>query len=80
MFSLLGPSRRANCDGSTRRDFLKVGALGLGGLLLPDLLRARAAAAADGKSVRNASVVFHRGRLRGHRVRDAEVARSAQTT
>ena len=58
MFSLLGPSRKANCDGSTRRDFLRVGALGLGGLLLPDLLRARAAAAADGKSVRNASVVW----------------------
>src|SRR5262249_40966365 len=31
------------CDGSTRREFLKVGALGLFGLTLPDLLRARAA-------------------------------------
>jgi hypothetical protein len=58
MFSVLGPRRRGNCDGSTRRDFLKVGALGLGALALPDLLRARAAAAAAGKTVRNTSVVW----------------------
>src|SRR5262245_51709496 len=47
-----------NCDGGTRRDFLKVGALGIGGLLLPDLLRARAAAAAAGRPTRNTSVVW----------------------
>ena len=50
MFSILGPRNRGNCDGSTRRDFLKVGALGLGGLTLPDLLRARAADRAAGKT------------------------------
>ena len=50
MFTLLGPRNPSNCDGSTRRDFLKVGALGLGGFLLPDLLRARAAAQAAGKT------------------------------
>jgi hypothetical protein len=58
MFRLLGPRNGANCDGSSRRDFLKVGALGLGGFLLPDLLRARAAARAAGKSVHNTSVVW----------------------
>jgi hypothetical protein len=58
MFSILGPRSPKNCDGSTRRDFLKVGALGLGGLALPDLLRARAAERAAGKSVRNTSVVW----------------------
>ncbi len=58
MFSLLGPRNRTNCDGSTRRDFLKVGTLGLGSFLLSDLLRARAAAASTGKSVRNTSVVW----------------------
>jgi hypothetical protein len=58
MFSVLGPRTRNTCDGSTRRDFLKVGALGLGGLALPDLLRARATARAAGKSVRNTSVVW----------------------
>ncbi len=32
------------CDGRTRRHFLKVGALGMGGLALPQILRAEAAA------------------------------------
>ncbi len=36
------------CDGVTRRSFLKAGFLGLAGLSLPDLLRARAAAEATG--------------------------------
>jgi Protein of unknown function (DUF1501) len=58
MFSILGPRHRSDCEGSTRRDFLKVGALGLSGLALPDLLRARAADRAAGKSVRNTSVVW----------------------
>ena len=31
------------CDGLSRRNFLKVGALGLGGLALPQLLQAEAA-------------------------------------
>jgi len=32
------------CDGIARRDFLQIGALGLGGLTLPDILRLRAEA------------------------------------
>src|SRR6266513_3521651 len=31
------------CDGISRRNFLKIGALGLGGIALPDLLQAEAA-------------------------------------
>ncbi len=58
MFSVFRPRQRGNCDGSSRRDFLKVGALGLTGLALPDLLRARAAARAAGKGTRNTSVVW----------------------
>ncbi len=58
MFRLLGPRNGGNCDGTSRRDFLKVGALGLSGFLLPDLLRARAAARAAGKSTRSTSVVW----------------------
>lgn len=34
------------CDGQTRRQFLKIGALGIGGLTLADLLRAESRAAA----------------------------------
>jgi len=42
----------------SRRDFLKVGALGMSGLMLPDLLRARAAQRATGQSTKNTSVVW----------------------
>jgi Protein of unknown function (DUF1501) len=58
MFQLWGPRQATTCDGGSRRDFLKVGALGLGGLLLPDLLRARAAVAANGTASKNTSVVW----------------------
>ena len=42
MLRIFGESAR-DCDGVTRRSFLQAGALGLGGLALPDLLRLRAA-------------------------------------
>jgi hypothetical protein len=58
MFQFFGSRTGTNCDGTSRRDFLKVGALGLGGLMLPDLLRARAAAASEGKPTRKTSVVW----------------------
>ena len=40
MLSIHGNSSRF-CDGVSRRNFLKIGGLGLGGLALPDLLRAQ---------------------------------------
>jgi Protein of unknown function (DUF1501) len=58
MLQLWSNRRRRDCAGNTRRDFLKVGALGMGGLLLPDLLRQRARAAAAGEPTRNTSVVW----------------------
>src|SRR5258708_32356160 len=58
MLDLFGSRTGTNCDGGTRRDFLKVGALGLGGLMLPDLLRARAGAREAGKTTKNTSVVW----------------------
>ena len=44
MLSILGPkpAHCGFCDGVSRRNFLKIGALGLGGLALPELLRAEA--------------------------------------
>ncbi len=39
MLSIFGSGSRL-CDGMTRRDMLRIGALGLGGLALPELLRA----------------------------------------
>src|SRR5947209_6719458 len=41
MLTLLGPSARF-CDGISRRSFLRVGALAMGGLTLPRLLQAEA--------------------------------------
>ena len=41
MLKILGPKQRF-CDGVSRRNFLKIGALGLGGLSLPQLLQAEA--------------------------------------
>jgi uncharacterized protein (DUF1501 family) len=58
MLNLWSSRTRRDCDGANRRDFLKVGALGMSGLMLPDLLRARAAAAAAGHTTRNTSVVW----------------------
>jgi hypothetical protein len=43
MLHLCGPGTRL-CDGVTRREFLRVGGLGVAGLTLPSLLAARAAA------------------------------------
>ncbi|NDA68208.1 MAG: DUF1501 domain-containing protein [Verrucomicrobia bacterium] len=42
MLTLLGNNPRQFCDGQSRRDFLRVGALGFGGLSLADLLRVEA--------------------------------------
>ncbi len=47
-----------DCEGVTRRDMLKIGALGLGGLTLPGLLQMKAQAAESGSFLRNKSVVF----------------------
>src|SRR5215204_2179062 len=44
MLSILGRPHAAFCDRQTRREFLRLGALGLGGLSLPQLLRAEAQA------------------------------------
>ncbi len=46
------------CDGVTRRSFLCVGSLGLGGLSLPGLLRHEALARASGQAVRRKSVIL----------------------
>src|SRR5712671_4502975 len=41
MLTIYGQRHRF-CDGISRRNFLRIGALGLGGLALPDLLQAEA--------------------------------------
>jgi hypothetical protein len=51
-----GPSH--NCEGTNRREFIRVGSLGLAGLTLPTLLQANAAAAKKKEPVDNLSVIF----------------------
>lgn len=58
MLTLTANRRARACDGTTRRDFLKVGALGSGALSLPGLLAARAQAAEAGKPVKDTSVIW----------------------
>ena len=44
MITLLGEEQGRFCDGISRRNFLRIGALSMGGLALPDILRAQAQA------------------------------------
>jgi uncharacterized protein (DUF1501 family) len=46
------------CAGATRREFLRIGGLALGGLTLPRLLAARAESARQRKPVRDVSVIL----------------------
>ncbi len=58
MLTISSKGYSKDCEGYSRRDFLRIGALGLGGLTLSSLLQTRAAAAESGNYVRNKSVVF----------------------
>jgi uncharacterized protein (DUF1501 family) len=58
VLEFISSRRFRDCEGNSRRDFLKVGALGLGGLTLPTLLQARANAAAAGMPVKDTAVVW----------------------
>jgi|688.fasta_scaffold09805_10 hypothetical protein len=51
-----GPSH--NCEGTNRREFIRIGSLGLAGLTLPTLLQANAASAKKKEPVDNLSVIF----------------------
>lgn len=50
MLTIWGSSTGSFCDGRSRRHFLKVGSLGVGGLTLPGLLRLRADGAIEPRS------------------------------
>ena len=56
MFPVFGPSVRL-CQGKTRREAMRIGALGLGGLTLPNLLRAEQAAGV-GSNVKSVIMVY----------------------
>ncbi len=54
----LSGGRFSCCDGQPRRDFLKAGFLGLGGLSLSDLFRLRSATAAPSRPSPSTAVIF----------------------
>ena len=58
MLTLDANRRYRDCDGTTRRDFLKIGSLGAGALSLPGMLAARADAAKQGHEIKDTSVVW----------------------
>ncbi len=58
MLKLSSPRLRGNCEGTSRRDFLQVGALGLGGLTLSDVLRKKAQAESAGTASNSKSVIW----------------------
>src|SRR5205814_2535279 len=47
-----------HCDGLTRREMLRAGAIGLGGLALPNLLRLQQAAASPARKAPARSVIL----------------------
>ena len=58
MLSVYGSRRSQCCNGTRRRDFLKVGALGATGMLLPDLLRARDAQAKTVAGAKDTTIIW----------------------
>jgi hypothetical protein len=59
MFTVFQCGAAGNCDGVTRRSFLRAGSLALGGLTLGDVLRCRADSAAAGKRRQKSVIMVH---------------------
>jgi hypothetical protein len=59
MLNIWGRSAGRHCDGITRRSFLKVGALDVGGLTLADLLRVRARAGEKAPSPNKSAIMVY---------------------
>jgi hypothetical protein len=63
---ILGRSRRRRCDGVSRRDFLRIGALGGLGLTLPGLLQSEARAGRHRSRAKSVVLVYLGGGLSHH--------------
>jgi uncharacterized protein (DUF1501 family) len=61
MLTLYGPKRYPFCDGISRRDFLRVGALAVGGLSLSDVLRLNAEGKGRAGSRKSVIMVYLHG-------------------
>ena len=58
MLSIIAPGAQRNCEGISRREMLKIGTLGLGGLSLSQLLQTKSLAGADSPVKDKAVVVL----------------------
>ena len=59
MLSIIGQRADATCDGHSRRHFLKIGGLALGGLTLPQILKAETASGGPrGKGLSHKAVIM----------------------
>jgi hypothetical protein len=58
MLNLLGPQQATLCNGQSRRSFLKIGALGLGGLSLANLLELEAQAGQTPKKQKSVIMIY----------------------
>ncbi len=58
MLDIVFSKRKPLCDGASRRDFLRLGAVGAIGLTLPGLLQAQSAARTDRREPRARSVIL----------------------
>lgn len=60
MLTLLGPRPGVGgfCDGVSRRNFLRIGSLAMGGMALPGILKAEAASGIQGKGIRHKAVIM----------------------
>ena len=59
MLTIWGKRQKPLCDGLSRRDFLQVGTLGLGGLTLADLLRLQAQGGQQAKSSHKSVIMIY---------------------
>ena len=60
MLTITGRRGRAFCDGVSRRDFLKIGGLAMGGLSMPEILKAEAMSRV-GKSAKSIIMIYMAG-------------------
>jgi len=58
MLTVLSNEGSRNCEGASRRDFLRAGAIGSTALTLPNLLRSEAAARDAGRDIKQKSVIW----------------------
>jgi hypothetical protein len=79
MLRIFGNNARL-CDGVSRREWMRVGSLSLGGLALPQLLERRAMGAATAKAAKAKSVIvlFHGGGQPQHETWDPKPEASAE--